>query len=615
MIDTDVSSSVEDDLVRRLVPWTKPECQPTPASLTLADCLEEIGGWLRHPRDTSWARAFKSLTREVDASEDSVGPELAAALAPALRRFSSAVRALGASADAASRVEVAAEGDALLAVAVTPTARRAAWRDLVSAIRSDTSPEIRSARSRQLFALLRHAGVDVGWHRPSFQSVLLDSAYDIGFARGRDWDDIDVGGRAGESASDRIALCEDIAGRMPDVGRCVVWLSYEDARIDQIVQELGPVMLTEARWAIPNAARADGQSFPFRDELARSDEMRIGLATDPMIADERRVVLARVDLGVRTRAGAMADARKIVETLVDVAAFHGSGARWTFHGWSILIVDGRQVMSSLGRADTPTGTIYDLDHTAAEITERGGRLAAAMASRPLPPELDEALRSRTAAANADARTKLIMSDRTVEMVASCARQSAARLASLVASTWPEARARGEIINAFEHALHEGEMSGRRTDANRVRKAVTSAASPGRYTLDLEAMSQYVEDLLSLAVGSDQAERISTALRRLTDPAICAASLSHLDGERDLLSSRLRRVRNALMHGNPASPTATTSVTPFATYLAEYALDRALDAFTTGGSLEDRIDRDVESERQLRLELAAGVPYLQARHAP
>ena len=89
----------------------------------------------------------------------------------------------------------------------------------------------------------------------------------------------------------------------------------------------------------------------------------------------------------------------------------------------------------------------------------------------------------------------------------------------------------------------------------------------------------------------------------------AETVARLDAGAELLANRLRRVRNALTHGNPATPTAIASVTGFAVYLADYALDRALDAFASGGSLEDRVRRDVASEADLRAELRAGVRYV------
>lgn len=200
---------------------------------------------------------------------------------------------------------------------------------------------------------------------------------------------------------------------------CVAWIAFAPAELDTIgYVELGPLALFEARWAIPNARKDDGQGFPFRSELRE-----ISYIPDDMERDKPRVVLARLDLGHRSVGRALSDARAVTTMLVDAAAVHGRGRRWLPYGWEYLLVDGQPAWSSLfvpEHARDRDGTLWDHERTALELKERGQRLVDALAKDPIPATLEEAVRCASAAAatrESDTRSRVVLNDRVIEMVA------------------------------------------------------------------------------------------------------------------------------------------------------------------------------------------------------
>jgi len=83
-----------------------------------------------------------------------------------------------------------------------------------------------------------------------------------------------------------------------------------------------------------------------------------------------------------------------------------------------------------------------------------------------------------------------------------------------------------------------------------------------------------------------------------------------EAEHTIALDRLRRVRNAVVHGNPATPAVVRSVSDVAIRRSNHALSLALEAFNQGISLDEllaaaRAERDV-----LRSQLNGGKTWLE-----
>ncbi|MDI5978226.1 hypothetical protein [Amycolatopsis magusensis] len=75
--------------------------------------------------------------------------------------------------------------------------------------------------------------------------------------------------------------------------------------------------------------------------------------------------------------------------------------------------------------------------------------------------------------------------------------------------------------------------------------------------------------------------IARMFASVSDYAIYSTLIDEYAAESKVLEARRRRVRNALVHGNPASFTVVQSVREYAEFLGSSALDRALESYVEG----------------------------------
>jgi hypothetical protein len=76
------------------------------------------------------------------------------------------------------------------------------------------------------------------------------------------------------------------------------------------------------------------------------------------------------------------------------------------------------------------------------------------------------------------------------------------------------------------------------------------------------------------------QAVADILAVFDDSVACVGAFDRFDLERPLLLDRLRRVRNALTHGNPVTDAVLQSVTDLSNYLAHAALQVALDSIAS-----------------------------------
>jgi hypothetical protein len=83
-----------------------------------------------------------------------------------------------------------------------------------------------------------------------------------------------------------------------------------------------------------------------------------------------------------------------------------------------------------------------------------------------------------------------------------------------------------------------------------------------------------------------------------------------EAEHTIALDRLRRVRNAVVHGNPAAPAVVRSVSDVAIRRSNHALNLALEAFEKGISLDEFL-ADARDERDsLHSQLNGGTTWLE-----
>ncbi len=598
-----------DDIAARLERWVGSEALRAAAALPIADCLAELLQWLRHGRSVSWQKNYASLGRELHASFDAVGTAMRSEFGEVMPRVRDQFTGLGERADRTRRLEVADEVDALLRRCVSPSLRRAAWRDLVEAERSFENPDRISDAAQQFRAAIRGAGHPLGWEGLPFRAVLGDEARAVKSVTDPDEipDRSDLGQSAGLTPDERVELCGELAGRPTRTGRCVAWLAFKGTRMNPGLLSLGPITLIEARWAVPNLTTST--DFEFKAELAKALDSRSDQLKKDLVADDDRVALARVDLGERPVTRATADAESLVTALVEIAAFRGGGRGWELFGWNTLLVDGRPSSSSVFSTDPLPPGVFDLDRTADELTAQGVKIVGALGSQGLPLHLREALRCVQEAREADDRSRVLLHSRAVEMVAGHFELNAGDLSSRIARFWPESRFQSSLREAVSLALDLLERSHDGRDlARRVR---TPGPGVATFEIHFDVIREELEFIRAKAKGSHSAHHVMHVLDRLADPSACLSELQRFQKEASILESRRTRVRNALTHGNPATDPAVESAAEFGRYISAAAVGNALDSFADGSSFSDDLDSYLDQAQDRTEYLKAGVEYLEA----
>lgn len=579
--------------------------QPCPPELALVDIVAEIAEWLEYFRKDTWARNRVSLTRELKAAINVLTSSLLDALDDNLRRFADAAAVVleCPHPDAAARHSAKLAGRVLLTALQSPHVVEAAFDDLLVGLGSADSAGLAVARS-QMLSLIEHAGHD-RWALSRLQSVVADDALAVAEVQRACGDKTsDDSARPHEAAGlaleERVSLIRRYMSAPPGEGRCVAWMSYT-GRLETFVRQLGPVTIFDAHWAVPNARKAGGQTFPHRPEMI--EVLRFMPQDFPLDAD---VLLVRIDLGRRRRAQAMQHARDVAALVIGAAAVLGDGLEWRPEGHEMLVVDGVLNESSIFDPNADGyGTVWDYERTEIELSEIGAGLAIAVAGADVvPSSAADAVRSALEAAGADSRSKIVLEARVLEMVAASAGTSADELRAALLRLWPGATVGWEVHRSIDAVLY-------RMEERDVVLAIRQWLPGGAFRIDLGTAAEHLETLRQV-VGEDPNDRwIGDGLALLSESGRATSRFESADRECRLVATRLRRVRNAIVHGNPVSTPALRSVAFLSDWLATRALRYLVDSQSTGRAMQHQLERDHRHARQVAEHVKSGDSYAAA----
>jgi hypothetical protein len=174
---------------------------------------------------------------------------------------------------------------------------------------------------------------------------------------------------------------------------------------------------------------------------------------------------------------------------------------------------------------------------------------------------------------ADIRSVIPLADRVVQHVAAHAAMEPNALFEQLGERWPHATWLTDVQRAVHMCLLGG---GRREDL--LRGLTREWFNPERPWILFVA--DRAEDLLSLCRIESERAWIARMFRSVTDHASYAALIEEYAAERQVLEARRRRVRNALVHGNPASFAIVGSVREYAEFLGGTALHLGLESYVS-----------------------------------
>ncbi|MFF9214284.1 MULTISPECIES: hypothetical protein [unclassified Streptomyces] len=556
---------------------------------------EEVLEWLELASGVdAWKKSAnrRSLRYDLDESLGALGASLRTHLSPSLTHFQAAFTQLEYSPGTllaqppGTRTHVvwtdtARAAKELLQALDTDEAVRASWDDLV-ATAQDRTLQGREYRpiAELLFDQLRRRGLDA---ERTFRDLVSLTAY------GRDPHVLPRGQKA-LALTERIARARAHASAPAETEPVVVWLGYLGREAFPHLSA-GRMSFMNAHWAVPNA-EPGRQDFEHKEELWKlvKDE---GLFRVAELVDEDSDVdvLVRVDLGATTAAGAVNRAVRLVDTILSVAIHNSGGTRphLVQHG---LLRSGQVGSSSFLSSGRETGfpdDHYGADITARAIEKHGPRIAMALADGELPRFLAAALEVQTTAdrpfsrdmalrkpSEADINSVIPLADRVVQHIAAHAALTPGVLFDLLGERWPHARWLGDVQRAVDMCLLGG---GRREELRSELMREWLSKNPSRPWLLFVA--DRCGDLFSLCRVESERAWIKRMFTSVSNHAEYRSLIEYYTAEGAVLEARRHRVRNALVHGNPASFAVIESVREYARFLSRCALGLALESYIEG----------------------------------
>jgi hypothetical protein len=303
----------------------------------------------------------------------------------------------------------------------------------------------------------------------------------------------------------------------------------------------------------------------------------------------------------------------LTTALVDVAAVQGDGSRWRDYGWEVLFLDGKQASASefmTAEERARFATDWDRERTALELEQSGEHLAAVLVNGSLPEDLNEAIRSASEARTADSRSRIVLYDRVLEMVASHAGIPHGReLVDLLANMWPVASINADFVGTINAVLSEERFSGV-PEGERLAETLRTNRPGGRFEINVIAVSDHADRLVELCRETLLEDRVQATLATLSTPDAYLEALVQSQTRVGRLCTRLRRVRNALAHGNPVHPAVIESVEDFARFLGHSALRLALEALAAGTTVQALIAAHDQEHQEVVEALRADHPYIE-----
>lgn len=596
MIDYNVSdhwSPSDPDWLKSLVSsLDRHHGQSTVLPLTVI--TSEIAEWVELASGVdAWKPApnRRSLELDLDESVGAIGPSLRAHVAAQLSAFRSAFSQLAGSArvileqppgtrTAAVWTDVTYTATQLLAALATNGAVGACWDDLVATAQDRT---LASREYRPIAELLFDQLLLRGQRAEDIFRGLLSI-----LAFGRDPGDMPFGARD-TPLNERLAKARTHVQAPVPEEPTVVWLGFK-GRLHQHV-EAGRIAFYDAHWAVPNAAP---ERFTFAHKAELWDLVQHGtmFQVAKRVDEESDVdTLVRVDLGSTTPSRAVERATRLVDVILNVAIQRVGGIRPQLAQYAVLR-SGAEAESGHRAVHKEAGfpdDTYGASITTEAIERHGPRIAEALAREELPRFLAAAIEVQTTLSHpfsrdmalrrpseADISSVIPLSDRVVQHVAAYASMGPNDLFDMLGERWAHASWLADLQRAAGMCLlGGGDRSEVLTDLTR---EWLSDRPKEPWVLFL---ADRANDFLSLCRLEHERRWIGRMFASITDNNEYRALHAEYASEGTVLEARRRRVRNALVHGNPVSFEAVQSVREYAEFIGGTGLNLALESYIEG----------------------------------
>ncbi len=554
------------------------------APLNLFDVAEELFGWLSDPRrfDPGFhPSALRSILTDLESVVALSGPASRAQL-PALNDLAALIKASQeeiAVGNTESRKRIRAQLTDCMEQAKSGAVREAAFDDLVTACRRRQTSAVQiRIRANWVIGLLQHSNADVdrivSLVKMSLEdSILLANALDrppLGSPRAR------------------IASARAYIGSPPHIARHVVWLFYGPATIVPWRFAIGPVTLY-------HAATISSMLSERRDLEDLPDELRsgsIGHAFPRALAKEN-IVAARIDLGERAAGMIVEDARRLADTVILLGQFKSSTTHWRDQGKVLRFADGLSVGEELGH---PAG-VYDAystyqDRVGYALTSLGAKLASNLRiGNNFGADLSDALKWWRESRDASSAARILLDVRLIELISSRVNKNwSAFLTSNLMDEWIRSQFWSELMETVSH-LSEAVTDEGEAEFREYQGRVYEPADVGMVNVNYRYALEHITDVENLLDPcSAGARSLRGVIGWAASPQAFAKRRAAFVNEWQRSTARLKRVRDSLTHGGPATSLVVDSVVKLADATSRWALQLAVDAAINDITLDEKIAR-------------------------
>lgn len=447
--------------------------------------------------------------------------------------------------------------------------------------------------------------------------ILTDNAWEIAAIRGEEAPATPATPQdaARASAEERLALAVKAIGRVPLPADGVVWLEYLQAslgwprslKLGEAVSLYNHDFLRPMVHQAPNDARLPddlrrvGGDDPDPDLLwfdAHDPEQAV--RADHRVDGDPRVFL-RVDLPAMGRAQRLAEAREIAEFLVAYGGMGDDNPDLWVLGDSYFVRGWRMATGATFVNEQQARLQFPTDGTALRLGRSADKLGRHLPFRDPQLRLAGRLLVWLRHANSTAApAQVVLCDRVIEQVCGWAgfTKPATFTNAVLKPSWIYTR----ILNAAQNSYRQLRYSA--VGQHELWSAIElnephPPHAPDNYfgSTNLKSILENLDKLIAITPPNPDTSLGLIRLRdHLANGAAARAWLDDLEDEFDQSNGRLRRTRNALMHGGPIVMPIVDHVSPFSLALATHAIGMAVELL-----LDDRdlVDGFVDRQNNLR----------------
>lgn len=588
--------------------WTPADDEPWSGvgAVALPLALSEARSWITRSFDGKQKQSWKSAMDDLRLAVGRCGSHLRSELGQDLVTVDDQARQLISIVSQAGNVSNLVNGwkstvplpaaalKRLLGRLAEPAVMVAAWRDLVYACQGTAVSSDELGSRRDLFrSLLSSAEFSPRAAGRVLTGVLHDSATFVTEARvllgDLDRDDISTWPGPDEAAglddAARLALCERLLTTLPRDGHHVVWLAFGQAHLgDASHFSVGPVTF----YIGPMVQGMVGQTGAGKEWVPAEFRLVDGWLRSEDIPTDDYLVFARVDLGHGRFADPVSRATDLAHAIVSIARFDTDTSNWVPWNGFLHAVDDRVTGMPLFHAPSLHPHLVPTEDPTGDVLEGlSGTLGPHLS--PVPDTLRAAIdvvRWWQEAGDQSNLPRVVLDVRVVEWVASLISDD--EWHQFLGQTWKQHWIRSQIhqylFNTCAEAASRPDVVApeHRAQMGSAHSKIQVRKRPGTYALHLDRALEILPGLRAIyPVHTRIGRRLDTLSARLATPATVEAWCDELEVNWTSQVNRLRRLRNALTHGGPASAGAVETVGAFGHNIARAALRVTLTGLVDG----------------------------------